>query len=213
MTKELILISDYSTDPGQKNIDEYVAKQAHGEVGVITFGLKDPEATLKKLEAVYSTCGTKVRMIKELDDLYDLYLVLFPDIDDVDACLAEMAAQEMDILLRPQWKKGNVILAGQGVGARMLGWDMLESTDGIEIRKGHGPMGSVLIVPNWDTIAEEVRQSLAEEYKLYTIFALDTDTAVVWRNGHMEVLGTGSVELLGRTQGKWSAGETFTIMA
>lgn len=214
--KELVLIGGHPSEDG--DIHRYLSTKARaeGEIGYIDFASSDSAEKIAKFERTYDQYDIKVRHIKSPDDCYGLN-VIFMGGGDQEKLVKELHETEIDQLLRPHWKSGDVLLAGSSAGAMVLFWDMLK--DGADARsetelvQGMGPMGGAIVMPHWDKTSEHYKEKLATDNDHMLIIGIDEDTALRWRNGVCDVLGVGSVEFMGRTRGIWHAGEEFDLSA
>jgi cyanophycinase-like exopeptidase len=214
MAKELVLIGGHPKDDGE--ILAYLAERAkgEGEIGYIDFASSDSaEKTRRKAEA-FQSHGVKLRVIRTVDDCYGLSVILMGG-GDQEKLVRELKQTGIDSLVRPFWKKGEVLLAGSSAGAMALFWDMLP--DGADVRgetdlvQGMGPMGGGIVMPHWNMVDEHYKEKLEEVHGEMLILGIDEDTALRWRNGVCDVLGAGSVEFRGRTRGIWHASEEFDL--
>ncbi len=214
--KELVLIGGHPEPGGE--IYRYMAEKARaeGEIGYIAFASDDPEPKIASVTKAFDEFDIKVRVISNSDECYGLNIIYLGG-GDPEKLVDKLKQTEIDQLLRPHWKKGDVVLSGSSAGAMALFWDMLREgsdTQGeTELVEGMGPMGGGFVVPHWDKTDEHYKEKLAEAHPDKLIIGIDENTAMRWRNGVCDVLGAGSVEFKGRTRGIWHSGEEFDLSA
>lgn len=219
--KELLLIGGSPKLGGA--IYKYMAEIAEpeGEIGYIAFASTD-DAILKEkkplLEAEFAQYGIAVRHIDKEEDCYGLGIIYMGGGSQIKL-RDQLKASGIDELIRPAWKYGDVVLAGSSAGAQVLFWEMLadeaEETFGrgsSELTEGIGPMSGGYIVPHfaqWAT--QEFKDRVVKEHGDKLIIGIDEDTALRWRKGVCDVIGTGKVTLMGRSEGVYGPGETFEL--
>ena len=215
--KELVLIGGQSDTDG--DIHAYLAQkaQAEGQIGFIGFASDDPGEKAAKLRPVYAKYNVGLKEVKKVEDCFGLSVIYFYG-GDQEKLAKELRSTKLDELLRPQWKKGNVLLAGSSAGAMIVFRDMLPSEGDrkaglMDLIPGMGPMGGGFVVPHADTTPREYKQKLAKAYPGACIIAIDENTALRWRNGMCDVLGVGQVELMGRSKGIFKSGREFELSA
>jgi cyanophycinase len=215
--KELLLIGGHPEVGGE--IYEYLAELAAPEkaIGYIGFASTDEARWAEKLRVVtewFAAKDIKVVDIQATEDCYDLG-VIFMQGGDPGKLLNRMKETGIDELVRPAWKYGDVVLTGSSAGAMVLFWDMLnEENDelGTGLRPGMGPMSGGFVVPHFDTrISDEYKEELVKKYPDRLILGIDENTALRWKMGVCDVLGTGKITLLGRSSGVYGAGEEFDL--
>ena len=215
--KELLLIGGHPEVGGE--IYEYLAELAAPEkaIGYIGFASTDEARWAEKLRIVtewFGKKGIKVVDIHSTEDCYDLG-VIFMQGGDPGKLVAKLKETGVDELIRPAWKYGDVVLTGSSAGAMALFWDMLDEENdklGTGLRPGMGPMGGGFVVPHFDTRVDEAyKQEIATKYPDKLIIGIDENTALRWRKGVCDVIGTGKVTLLGRSSGVFGPGEEFDL--
>lgn len=215
--KELLLIGGHPEIGGE--IYEYLAELAEPEkaVGYIGFASTDEARWAEKLRLVtewFAGKGIKVVDIQSTEDCYDLG-VIFMQGGNPSKLVKELKETGIDELVRPAWKYGDVVLAGSSAGAMALFWEMLSETDdqlGTDLQPGMGPMGGGFVIPHFNEWAtEEFKARVIKEHPGKLIIGIDENTALRWRMGVCDVLGTGKVTLMGRSKGVFGPGEEFDL--
>lgn len=215
--KELLLIGGHPKVGGK--IYEYLAELAkpEGKIGYIGFASTDEARWAEKLRVVTEWFGTKdieVVDIQSEDDCYGLGVV-FMQGGSPSKLLDKMKDTGIDELLRPAWKYGDVVLTGSSAGAMVLFWEMLEESDdelGTDLQPGMGPMSGGFVVPHFDNrVSSELKQGLVKKHADKLIIGIDEDTALRWKMGVCDVIGTGKVTLMGRSSGVYGPGEEFHL--
>lgn len=219
--KELLLIGGHPELGGE--IYEYLADLAkpEGKIGYIGFASTDENRARKKTKEVgdyFASKNIELVQIETKDDCYGLGVILIGG-GNQNKLLEKLHQTEIDELLRPAWKYGDVVLAGSSAGAQVLFWEMLsdpgDDTFGrgsIELTAGMGPMSGGFVIPHfseWTTADFNTRAQAAYADKL--IIGVDENTALRWRTGVCDVLGQGSVTLMGRSGGVFKKGEEFEL--
>ncbi len=215
--KELLLIGGHPEFGGE--IYEYLAELAAPEkaIGYIGFASTNEARWAEKLRIVTEWFGQKdikVVDIQSTEDCYGLG-VIFMQGGDPGKLVAKLKETGIDELIRPAWKYGDVVLTGSSAGAMALFWDMLKTNpEGIEsdLQPGMGPMGGGFVLPHLDTlVSDQLKQQILDKHSDKLIIGIDENTALRWRKGVCDVLGSGKVTLLGRSEGVYGPGETFEL--
>lgn len=219
--KELLLIGGAPKFGG--DIYKYMAEIAkpEGEIGYIAFASTDDtilEAKKPKLEEEFGKYGIKVKYIEKEEDCYGLGIIYMGGGSQIKL-RDGLKSTGIDELIRPAWKYGDVVLAGSSAGAMVLFWEML-GDDGDEtfgrgshdLVEGIGPMGGGFIIPHFNEwTQDEFKERVVREHGDKLIIGIDENTALRWRMGVCDVLGTGKVTLLGRSSGVFGPGEEFDL--
>lgn len=215
--KELVLIGGHPEIGGE--IYQYLAELAKPEkaIGYIGFASTDEARWAEKLRLVtewFGKQGIKVVDIQSAEDCYGLG-VIFMQGGSPSKLLQGLQKTGIDELIRPAWKYGDVVLAGSSAGAMVLFWDMLQEEDdvlGMELQPGMGPMSGGFVVPHFDNrVSDDYKHKIVEKHPDKLIIGIDENTALRWRKGVCDVLGTGNISLLGRSNGVYKAGEEFDL--
>lgn len=215
--KELLLIGGHPQLGGE--IYEYLAELAAPEkaIGYIGFASTDEVRWAEKLRVVtewFGAKGIKVVDIQTKDDCYDLG-VIFMQGGSPSKLLNGLQHTGIDELIRPAWKYGDVVLTGSSAGAMVLFWEMLDETGdalGINLQSGMGPMSGGFVIPHFNTrVSNEYKRMLIEKHADKLIIGIDENTALRWRKGICDVIGSGKVTLMGRSEGTYASGETFEL--
>ncbi len=215
--KELLLIGGSPVFGG--DIYRYMAEIAkpEGEIGYIGFASTDDAILAEKkplLEEEFGKYGVKVRFIKTEDDCYGLSIIYMGGGSQIKL-RDELKATGIDELVRPAWKYGDVVLAGSSAGAMVLFWEMLLDPEfdpeRVDLTEGIGPMAGGIVMPHWDITKQYVRDNLVAAHSDKLIIGIDENTALRWKMGTCDVLGTGKVTLLGRSSGVYGPGEEFDL--
>ena len=215
--KELLLIGGSPQFGGE--IYKYMAEIAkpEGEIGYIPFASTDDAMLAEKkplLEAEFARYGVKIRFIESEDDCYGLGIIYMGGGSQIKL-RDELTSTGIDELVRPAWKYGDVVLAGSSAGAMVLFWEMLLdpefNPERVDLTKGIGPMAGGIVMPHWDITKQHVKHNLATTYPDKLIIGIDENTALRWRKGVCDVIGTGKVTLMGRSEGVYGPGETFEL--
>jgi cyanophycinase len=215
--KELLLIGGRPQFGG--DIYKYMAEIARpeGEIGYISFASTDEAMLAEKkplLEAEFAQYGIKVRFIESEDDCYGLGIIYMGGGSQIKL-RDELKSTGIDELIRPAWKYGDVVLAGSSAGAMVLFWEMLLDPEfdpeRVDLTDGIGPMAGGIVMPHWDITKQHVKDNLIATHSDKLIIGIDENTALRWRRGRCDVLGTGKVTLMGRSEGVYGSGETFEL--
>lgn len=215
--KELLLIGGHPEVGGE--IYEYLAELAAPEksIGYISFASTDEARRIEKLQIAsewFGGKGIKVVDIQSVDDCYGLG-VIFMQGGNPSKLLKELKGTGIDELIRPAWKYGDVVLAGSSAGAMVMFWEMLKEEDdvlGTDLQPGMGPMSGGFIVPHFNNrVTDDDKHKIVEKHGDKLIIGIDEDTALRWRKGVCDVIGTGKVTLLGRSSGVYGPGEEFDL--
>lgn len=219
--KELLLIGGRPKFGG--DIYKYMAEIAkpEGEIGYIAFASTDDAIMEEKrplLEEEFGKYGIKVRFIETAEDCYGLSIIYMGGGSQIKL-RDELKATGIDELVRPAWKYGDVVLAGSSAGAQVLFWEMLadpgDDTFGRgshELTDGIGPMSGGYAVPHFkEWVTEEFIERVSKEHSDKLIIGIDEDTALRWKMGVSDVIGTGKVTLMGRSSGVYGPGEEFDL--
>lgn len=215
--KELLLVGGSPQFGG--DIYKYMAEVAkpEGEIGYISFASTDQAMLEEKktlLEEEFGKYGIKVRFIETADDCYGLGVIYMGGGSQIKL-RDELKATGIDELIRPAWKYGDVVLAGSSAGAMVLFWEMLLDPEfdpeRVDLTDGIGPMAGGIVMPHWDITKQSVKDNLVNTHPDKLIIGIDEDTALRWRMGVCDVLGTGKVTLLGRSSGMYGSGEEFDL--
>jgi len=219
--KELLLIG--GSPKFGDDIYKYMAEIARpeGEIGYIGFASTNDAIMEEKkslLVEEFGKYGVKVRFIENEDDCLGLGIIYMGGGSQIKL-RDELKSTGIDELIRPAWKYGDVVLAGSSAGAQVLFWEMLkdeaEATFGRgshELTEGIGPMSGGYIVPHFNEWAtDEFKERIVKEHGDKLIIGIDEDTALRWKQGVCDVLGSGKVTLLGRSSGVYEAGEEFDL--
>jgi len=215
--KELLLIGGHPEVGGE--IYEYLAELAEPEkaIGYIGFASTDEARLAEKLRFVtewFGGKGVKVVDIQSTEDCYDLG-VIFMLGGDPAKLVAKLKETGIDELIRPAWKYGDVVLAGSSAGAMALFWEMLTTNPKAiesDLQPGMGPMSGGFVLPHMDTrVPDQLKQQILAKHNDKLIIGIDENTALRWRKGVCDVIGTGKVTLMGRSEGVYGPGETFEL--
>ncbi len=215
--KELLLIGGSPQFGG--DIYKYLAEIAkpEGEIGYISYASTDGAMLAEKkllLEEEFGKYGIKVRFIKTEEDCYGLSILYMGGGSQIKL-RDELKANKIDELVRPAWKYGEVVLAGSSAGAMVLFWEMLLDPefdpDRVDLTEGIGPMAGGIVMPHWDVTKQSVKDNLLKTHSDKLIIGIDENTALRWKMGVCDVLGTGKVTLLGRSSGIYGPREEFDL--
>lgn len=215
--KELLLIGGHPEHGGE--IYKYLAELAkpEGKLGYIGFASTDEVRWAEKLRMVtewFGSKGIEVVDIQSTDDCYGLGVVYMQG-GDSGKLVRKLKEKKIDDLLRPAWKYGDVVLTGSSAGAVALFWDMLHEENDAqkpELVSGMGPMGGGFVVPHFDNrISDQFKKELVKRFSDKLIIGIDENTALRWKMGVCDVLGSGKVTLMGRSSGVYGAGEEFDL--
>lgn len=215
--KELLLIGGSPQFGG--DIYKYLSEVAkpEGEIGYIGFASTNDAVLAEKkplLEEEFGKYGIKVRFIDKEEDCYGLGIIYMGGGSQVKL-RDELKSTKIDELFRPAWKYGDVVLAGSSAGAMVLFWEMLSDPEfdpeRVDLTEGVGPMAGGIMMPHWNVTKQSVRDSLVETHGDKLIIGIDENTALRWKMGVCDVLGTGKVTLLGRSGGVFGPGEEFDL--
>lgn len=218
--KEMLLIGGHPEIGGDLYV--YMAERAkpEGKIGYIGFASTDEGRAAQKLRDAsqyFTTKNLTLVDVHSVDDCYGLGVIYLQG-GSPRKLVDELKRTGIDELLRPAWKRGQVLLAGSSAGAMALFWEMLEENDqeelGPGLQPGMGPMSGGLVVPHFDTrLSDEQKHQLAALHPDKCIIGIDENTALRWRDGVCDVLGVGTVTLLGRSSGVFKPGEEFDLGA
>lgn len=219
--KELLLIGGSPQFGG--DIYKYMAEIAkpEGEIGYIGFASTDDAMLEEKkplLEEEFGKYGIKVRFIESQEDCYGLGIIYMGGGSQIKL-RDDLKSTGIDELVRPAWKYGDVVLAGSSAGAMVLFWEMLgddgDDTFGRgshDLTEGIGPMSGGYVIPHFNEwTQQEFKDRVAKEHADKLIIGIDENTALRWKMGVCDVIGTGKVTLLGRSGGVFEAGEEFDL--
>lgn len=218
--KELLLTGGSAAIGGP--IYQYLAELAkpEGKIGFVGFASTDDVAHAEKMQLwteFFGGEGIQVVEVTSADDCYGLGVVYLGG-GDQNKLLAGLESSGIDELLRPAWKYGDVVLGGTSAGAMVLFWDMLADGDdetygsgSVRKTKGMGPMSGGLVIPHFNTVDSAFIDKLVKEHGDMCLIGIDEDTALRWKMGVCDVIGTGKVTLLGRSSGVYAPGEEFDL--
>lgn len=221
MHKKELLLSGGSVDMGGP-VYQYLAELAkpEGKIGFIGFASTDDAIHAEKMQLwteFFAQENIQVVEVTSVDDCYGLG-VIYMGGGDQNKLLAEMESTGIAELLRPAWKYGDVVLGGTSAGAMVLFWDMLADGDdetygsgSVRKTRGMGPMSGGLVIPHFNMVHASFAEKLVKEHGDKLIIGIDENTALRWRKGTCDVLGSGKVTLLGRSSGVYGAGEEFDL--
>ncbi len=219
--KKELLLSGGSVEMGGP-VYQYLAELAkpEGKIGFIGFASTDDAIHAEKMRAwteFFAQENIQVVEVTSVDDCYGLGVIYLGG-GDQNKLLASMESSGIDELLRPAWKYGDVVLGGTSAGAMVLFWEMLADGDdetygngSVHKTRGMGPMGGGLVIPHFDAVNPAFIQKLVKEHGDMCLIGIDENTALRWRMGVCDVLGTGKVTLMGRSSGVFGPGEEFDL--